>query len=212
MVNLHNQVNHSRFSSEHVRPMPLLFTLLLLFAACDRHEFAGTVFEDVQPTAPIRGENYDGSPFDLADLEGDTVLLFFGYTFCPKECPLTLVELAKAKRALEEDASELALDLQVVFVSIDPKRDNLARLEPYVQAFHPQFYGVRVSAEALETIKPAYGLYAGPQEGQSTSDEFYLLNHTSRVYLIDRDGNWQGLFRADVTAEELTADLKALLR
>ncbi len=227
MVNPDNHMNYSRFSpgygciarhciARHCRaqsrPTPLLFTLLLLFAACSRHEFAGTVFEEAQPAAPIHGENYNGAPFDLADLEGDAVLLFFGYTFCPDVCPLTLMELAATKRALEEDAPGLAADLQVVFVSIDPKRDNLARLKPYVQAFHPQFYGVRVSAQKLETLKPAYGLYASPQEGQNASAEFYLLDHTSGIYLIDRDGNWQGLFRADVTAEELTADLKELLR
>ena len=191
--------------------MPLL-ALLFLFAACGRHEFAATVFEDSQPAEPIRGENYDGSPFDLADLEGDTILLFFGYTFCPDVCPLTLLEMAEAKRALEADAPALAADLQVVFVSIDPQRDNLARLEPYVNAFHPQFYGVRVPARELDAIKPAYGLYVVVAEGQSVADDYYLLDHTSGVYLIDRDGNWQGLFRADVTAEELTADLKELLR
>ncbi len=193
-------------------PGILLAALLFLCAACSQHEITGTVFEDVEPAAPILGENYDGSRFNLANLKGDPVLLFFGYTFCPDVCPLTMMELAAAKRALEEDAPVLASDLQVVFVSIDPQRDNLARLEPYVLAFHPQFYGVRVPENELEALKLAYGLYVEPPEGQSLSDEYYLLDHTSRVFLIDREGNWLGLFSADVTAQELTADLKALLR
>ena len=193
-------------------PRVLLAMLLLLLAACSQHEFTGTVFDEFEPATPIRGQNFDGSPFALADLKGDPVLLFFGYTFCPDVCPLTMIELAAAKRALEEDAPALAADLQVVFVSIDPQRDNLARLEPYVLAFHPQFYGVRVQEDELEALRPAYGLYSEPAEGQSLADEYYLLDHSSGVYLIDREGNWLGLFRADVTAEELTADLKALLR
>ena len=189
-----------------------LAVLLLLCAACGRPEFAATVFEEVEPAAPIRGENYDGSRFDLADLKGDAVLLFFGYTFCPDVCPLTMMELAAAQRALEEDAPALAAALQVVFISVDPQRDNLARLEPYVLAFHPKFYGVRVAQNELDALRSAYGLYANPAQGQSLADEFYLLDHTSGVYLIDRKGNWLGLFNADVTADELTADLKALLR
>ena len=198
--------------SVRLKPCIFLAAVMLLCAACRQHEFAATVFEDVEPAAPIRGQNYDGSRFDLADLKGNPVLLFFGYTFCPDICPLTMVELAAAKRALEEEAPALAADLQVVFISIDPQRDNLARLEPYVLAFHPQFYGVRVPLDELDAFKPAYGLYVEPPEGQSLADEYYLLDHTSRVFLIDRDGNWLGLFSADVTAQELTADLKALLR
>ena len=190
----------------------LLCLLVFLCAACVRHEYVGTVFEDYQPAASIRGLNYDGSPFDLADLIGDPVLVFFGYTFCPDICPLTMMELAAAQRALEEEAPALAAELKVVFVSLDPKRDSLTRLEPYVHAFSPRFYGVRVPENELEALKPAYGLYAGVAEGQNLADEYYLLDHTSGVYLIDREGNWRALFSADVTAEALTADLQALLR
>ena len=73
-----------------MRPPPrvLLAVLLLLLAACSQHEFTGTVFDEVEPAAPIRGQNFDGSPFALADLKGDPILLFFGYTFCPDVCPV----------------------------------------------------------------------------------------------------------------------------
>ncbi len=185
---------------------------LLIFTACRQHSFAATVFEDVEPAPPIRGQNYDGTPFDLAHLQGGPVLLFFGYTFCPDVCPLTMLELAEAKLNLAREAPALAAGLQLVFVSIDPQRDNLARIEPYVKAFHPQFFGVRVPETALDTLKLAYGLFVEPPEGSSLDDDYYLLDHTSRVFLIDRKGNWLGLFSAEVTAEELTADLKALLR
>ena len=185
---------------------------LLTFTACRQHNFSATIFEDVEPAPPIRGHNYDGSPFELAHLKGDSVLLFFGYTFCPDVCPLTMLELAEAKLALAREAPAIAASLQLVFVTIDPRRDNLARIEPYVKAFHPQFFGVRVPETALDALKPAYGLFVEPPDGSSLADDFYLLDHTSRVFLIDRKGNWLGLFSAEVTAEELTADLKALLR
>ena len=195
-------------------PVPWLLVCILAFlcAACSRHEYVGTVFEEVEPAASIRGQNYDGSPFELADLIGDPVLIFFGYTFCPDICPLTMMELVATQRALEEEAPALAAELKVVFVSLDPKRDSLARLEPYVHAFNSRFYGVRVLENELDALKPAYGLYAAAAEGQSLADEYYLLDHTSGVYLIDREGNWRALFSADVTAEALTADLQALLR
>ena len=186
--------------------------LLFLCAACGRHEFAGTVFEEDKPAAPIRGQNYDGAPFDLSELIGDPVLLFFGYTFCPDICPLTMMELAAAKGELEKEAPDLAADLKVVFVSVDPQRDSLARLEPYILAFDPRFFGVRVPESELEALRQAYGLYTGAAEGHSLDDGYYLLDHTSRIFLIDREGNWRALFSADVTAEALIADLQELLR
>ncbi len=197
------------------RISPLARNCLLLFAvflcaACARHQYTGTVFEENRPAAPIRGQNYDGAPFILADLKGFPVLLFFGYTFCPDICPLTMMEIAAAQRALEQQAPALAADLKVVFVSVDPQRDTLARLEPYIHAFDPRFYGVRVTEAELGLLKPAYGLYTEAAEGHSLSDDYYLLDHTSRVFLVDREGNWRALFSADVTAEALAADLQAL--
>ncbi len=190
----------------------LLCFLVLLITSCTRHEYAGTVFEEANPAAPIRGQNYDGEPFDLNDLIGDPVLLFFGYTFCPDICPLTMMELAAAKETLENDAPSLGGDLRVVFVSVDPQRDSLARLEPYILAFDPRFFGVHVPEAELEALKQGYGLYTGAAEGHSLDDDYYLLDHTSRIFLIDREGNWRALFSPDVTAEALAADLQELLR
>ena len=190
----------------------VLCLVVFLCAACGPHRYTGTVFEEASPASPIRGQNYDGTPFDLADMIGDPVLLFFGYTFCPDICPLTMMELVAAKKALEKESPALGADLKVVFVSVDPQRDNLARLEPYIHAFDTRFFGVRVPETDLEALKQGYGLYTGPAEGHSLDDEYYLLDHTSRVFLIDREGNWRALFSADVTAEALAADLQELLR
>ena len=190
----------------------LLCVMVFLITACGRHEYAGTVFEEANLAAPIRGQNYDGAPFDLAQLVGDPVLLFFGYTYCPDICPLTMLELTAAKETLEKEAPALGSDLKVVFVSVDPQRDSLARLEPYILAFDPRFFAVRVPESELEALKKGYGLYTGAAEGHSLDDEYYLLDHTSRIFLIDREGNWRALFSADVTSEVLAADLKELLR
>ena len=190
----------------------LLCVILFLITACTRHEFAGTVFEEANPAAPIRGQNYDGTPFDLNDLIGDPVLLFFGYTFCPDICPLTMMELAAAKKTLENHAPSLGADLKVVFVSVDPQRDSLARLQPYILAFDPRFFAVHVPETELEALKQGYGLYTGAAEGHSLDDDYYLLDHTSRIFLIDREGNWRALFSPDVTADALAADLQELLR
>ena len=186
--------------------------MAFLCAACGQHKFTGTVFQEANPAAPIRGQNYDGAPFDLAQLIGDPVLLFFGYTFCPDICPLTMMELAAAKELLEKEAPILGADLKIVFVTVDPLRDSLARIEPYILAFDPRFFGVRLPETELDALKQGYGLYTGAAEGQSLDDDYYLLDHTSRIFFIDRDGNWRALFSADVTAKALAADLQELLR
>ena len=122
------------------------------------------------------------------------------------------MELAAARELLETVAPALGAELKIVFVTVDPQRDSLARIEPYILAFDSRFFGVRVPETELEALKQGYGLYTGAAEGHSLADDYYLLDHTSRVFLIDREGNWRALFSADVTAKALAADLQELLR
>ena len=73
-----------------------------------------------------------GEPFQLQDLRGKIVLLFFGYTSCPDACPSTLAKLQRAFNLLSEEQIE---QLRTVFVSVDPKRDNPKVLNEYVEYF-----------------------------------------------------------------------------
>src|SRR5690606_3849977 len=110
----------------------LLFSWLL--TSCSQpHEFAGTELDPAPPAANISGINWDGTPFNLEELQGKVVLLFFGYTSCPDVCPTTLAEMQQLYSLLGEDAQNVA----VVLITVDPERDTVERLAQYMPAFDP---------------------------------------------------------------------------
>ena len=85
----------------------------------------------------------------LKDFCGKIVLLYFGYTTCPDICPATLSHLKLLMQRLETQQDRV----QVLFISIDPERDTLERLNDYLPFFHPSFLGLRGSE--LETMETA---------------------------------------------------------
>ena len=186
--------------------------LFLLLTGCSQqYEFSGTLLDDPQPAAEIVGTNYDGSTFRLSDQRGKIVLIFFGYTFCPDVCPLTLAEMKSVYQNLRGGEAE---KLEFVFVSVDPERDTLERLSQYIPSFHSDFYGVRVEEDALEALKKEYWLSAERSE-QGTGDhsKHYTIMHNSSIYVIDRKGNLRGLLDDYlVGAEKLLSDIRYLLQ
>ena len=192
----------------------LLWLLLLIFVGgcAPKHTFTGLVFDDLQPVGDLRGTNHTGASFDLVDLRGKLVLVFFGYTFCPDICPTTLLEVSSAMRIIAEEEPRAAESLAALFVTTDPERDTVERLAQYVSAFHPDLLGVIVEPSQLDEVKSNFGVYAKKSDGSHSSAAGYLMDHTAGVYLIDRDGNLAALFPNDTPAAVLAADLKVLLK
>lgn len=189
----------------------LLGVLVLLLASCsETHAFSGTVLDDPQPAAEIVGTNYDGSTWRLSDHRGKVVLIFFGYTFCPDVCPLTLAEMQSVYQELRTEEAE---NLEFVFVSVDPERDTLERLSQYIPFFHTDFYGVRVEGEVLEAVKENYWLTAEKTEhGKDEHTEHYTVMHNSSIYVIDGSGDLRGLIKYDLGAEKMLSDIRYFLR
>jgi protein SCO1/2 len=146
------------------------------------------------------------TPVSAADYRGKVVLLYFGYTNCPDVCPTTLATLAQAIRA----AGNRGKDVRVLFVTVDPDRDSLARLHEYVNAFGPAFVGLRGTPEALKELtrryRVAYSLEPADAQGR------YEVNHSSGVFVFDRDGHGRLLMLPKATAEDLIVDLQRLLQ
>ncbi|MBX3011985.1 MAG: SCO family protein [Caldilineaceae bacterium] len=186
-----------------------MLLLVLLLASCTRpHQFSGTVFDAPVQAFPFEGTGNNGQPFRLSDHLGKVVVLFFGYTFCPDICPLTLADLNRVAQELGEDAQ----DLVVVLVTIDPERDTVERLTDYVNAFNPTFYGVRLEGEMYEATKAAYGVYTEKNTSASSDPENYYVDHSGGVYIIDKTGKLSQAFRYDAGVEAMVPDLQYWLR
>jgi protein SCO1/2 len=153
------------------------------------------------PEISLRGS--DGSEVTLARFRGKIVLLTFGFTYCAAVCPTTLSTLAQARTSLGEAADSV----QVVFVTVDPERDDAAQLRDYVTAFDPSFIGATGTPEALAAARGKYGVSAA----RKGSGPDYAMAHTSSIFLIDRSGRLRAMMPFGHDAADFANDLRLLL-
>jgi len=192
------------------RAAPLLLSLLMASLAAASPVSAGAapalkagVFEPPRaaPEFSLRGS--DGAELTLARYRGKVVLMSFGYTHCAAVCPVTLATLAEARKSLGNAADAV----QVIFVTVDPERDDAARMKAYMAAFDASFVGATGSTDALSAMRRSYGVTA---RKQGTSDG-YVMDHSSSIYLIDRTGKLRAQMPYGHSAGDFVHDVKLLL-
>ena len=148
--------------------------------------------------APFRLTGSDGKSVSDADLRGQPVVMFFGYTHCPDVCPTTLFEVSEIFRKLGEDAK-----VRGVFVSVDPERDTPEILKDYLGSFDKRIIGLSGDRAALEPMLKAYRVYA--RKNPAASGE-YSMDHSAIVYLMDKQMRFIGPLNIednDVALKEL---------
>lgn len=153
------------------------------------------------PAFSLRGS--DDSEVTLDRYRGKVVLLTFGFTYCAAVCPTTLSTLAQARRALGADADAV----QVVFVTVDPQRDDARHMRTYLAAFDESFIGATGEPQALAEVRDAYGVTA---EREGTGPD-YAMAHTSSIFLIDRAGNLRAMMPFGHDAADFRHDIALLL-
>ena len=180
-------------------------------SGCDRLlGKASSPFKSIDITGTSLGgdlalDDHHGKPRTLADFRGKVVLVNFGFTHCPDVCPTTLAELAAAMKRLGPDASRV----QVLFVTVDPKRDTPELLRQYVPAFHPDFLGLRGDDAATTRTTKSFGVYAAIQEGPTP--ENYNVNHSAQSFVFDPQGRLRLMVPPGLPAETIASDLRLLL-
>ncbi len=183
----------------------------LELAGCERlFAPAKSPFQGIDVTGGAMGgelrlTDHDGKPRTLADFRGKVVVVFFGYTHCPDVCPTTLADLASALKQLGNDASRV----QVLLVTVDPKRDTPELLKQYVTAFNPGFIGLRGDTEALTRATKDFHVYWNVREGSTA--ESYTVDHSGQAYALDRDGKVRLLFAPGTAPAAIASDLRVLL-
>lgn len=165
------------------------------------------------PPAASGGTAAIGGPFRLVDdtdrpvteatLAGRPSVLYFGYTFCPDVCPTTLSDLARWMHAL----GAMADGMNFVFVTVDPARDTPQVLHDYVRSFDPRIRGFTGTPDEVAAMAKAYRVYF---RKVPSSDGPYLVDHTSALYLIGRDGGFRGLIPYGMDDAAALTRLRAL--
>lgn len=187
------------------RVIVLIASLFLSAAsarASDSAALKAGVFDPprVAPDFALHGS--DGSELKLGTYRGKVVLLGFGFTSCAAVCPITLGTLAQAHKKLGAQADEL----QVIYITVDPERDDAAQLKKYLSAFNPTFIGGTGTDAQLAAVRKDYGIAAEKVAGPDGS-----YTHSSFIYLIDREGRLRALMPFGHVADDYVHDVRILL-
>ncbi len=154
------------------------------------------------PEFSLHGSN--GGEIHIGNFRGKLVLLSFGYTSCTAVCPITLNTFAVARRML----GAAAADVQVVYITVDPERDDPPRLKKYLGSFDRTFVGGTGNEHQLEVVRKDYGVSA---KKQALGDS-YGYEHSSFTYLIDRGGRIRALMPYGHSPGDYVHDLTILMK
>ena len=154
----------------------------------------------------FRLTDHTGKPRTLADFRGKVVVMFFGYTNCPDVCPTTLSDLRQVMQKLGTDADRL----QVLFVTVDPKRDTQELLAKYVPAFNPAFLGLYGDGAATDKVAKDFKIFYQIQEGKTP--ESYTVAHTAASLVFDPQGRLRLFINYGMEVDKLTADIQQLMK
>ncbi len=133
--------------------------------------------------------------------------MFFGYTNCPDFCPTTLVTLAALQKRLRSGAAPLRP--QVIFLSVDAKRDTPAVLANYVPAFDPEFIGLTATSQsALEAAAAGLGVAVSITPAP---DGTYAVDHSAAIFVVNPEGRLAAILTGPFTVDALQSDLQHIL-
>ncbi len=150
--------------------------------------------------------DHEGLPRTEADFKGKILLVYFGYSFCPDICPSALYNMSQALEALGTKAKEI----QPLFITIDPERDTFQHLARYRENYHPRFVMLTGSEQQIQAVMKTYKVHGAKVEPDDTTTE-YLMDHTSIIYIMDRQGRFIAHFNHLTPPEELQKALMKIL-
>lgn len=143
-------------------------------------------------------------PVDTSTLDTDLMMIYFGYTFCPDVCPTELARMAQIYDGLDNDKTRVS----GLFVTVDPERDTIDAVTEYAEVFDPSFKGLAGDRMQIEQVMRQYQVYAQKVGDDPTT---YTVDHSSRIYLMNRDAKLMALFSMDTEIPTMIEKVKTFL-
>jgi protein SCO1/2 len=168
---------------------------------------SGTILAPARALADFSLIDNQGRGFGAANLRGHWSLMFFGYTNCPDYCPTTLTTLAALEKRLR--AAKSVAPPQVIFVSVDAKRDTPAQLNQFVPNFDPGFIGLTAPDQpAIEALAKQWGVAV---KIQYAADGNYIVDHSAAIFVIDPAGKLAAILTGPFTLDALESDYQRIV-
>lgn len=165
----------------------------------------GTMLPSARALPEFQLLDSNGQQFTGAQLQGHWSLLFFGYTSCPDICPTTLSTLAQVDQVLANLPT--VQHPQIVFVSVDPKRDTPQLVHNYIHFFNPNFIGLTGEPMQIEQLTQAIGV---PVQIHDTGG-VYTVDHSATLFLIDPQVRMTAIFSPPHSVDTLANDLRTVV-
>jgi protein SCO1/2 len=167
---------------------------------------SGTMLPDPRAVPEFQLIDSSSQAYGHSQLMGHWSLLFFGYTSCPDVCPTTLTTLAQVHQQLIDLADSKRL--QMVFVSVDPKRDTPAQVGQYVKFFNANFVGLTGTPQNIEQFTNAMGV---PVAIHDSGNGAYTVDHAATLFLLDPQARLAAVFSPPHDTATLATDLRAVV-
>ncbi len=182
----------------------LLLASLLGLLSCQGKK----IFNSIDVTGADWGKklslpNIEGKLVNINDFEGKVTAVFFGFLSCPDICPNSLGKMVKIKKALGKEAE----NFQVIFVTVDSKRDSPRKVKDYLLSFDKDFIGLIAKNDKLNNLKQEFKLVVQKKEAK----DFYTVDHTTHIYLFDKNSTLRLVSTESISFEELFSDIQNLL-
>lgn len=151
-------------------------------------------------------QGIDGA-VSLHDFKDKVVMIYIGYTHCPDVCPTSLAVMSQA---IKNMGSEQRKQIQPIFISVDPERDTPERLAEYSRFFHPSIIGITGNRENIDKVVKQYGAFYRMVDMKGSAMG-YAVDHSSRIYLINKQGELSKTVMHGTMPDQLVTEIKALL-
>ena len=150
-----------------------------------------------------------GGSYSLTDHNGKEVtdksfsnkfkIMYFGYTFCPDICPTGMAVISQALDLLGNKAKRI----KPIFITVDPKRDNVEIIAEYHSHFHPSFSNLTGTLDQIKRVAKLYRVYY--KKSDASEAENYLMDHSSIMYVLSPGGEYINHFGPEITPEQIAA-------
>ncbi len=166
----------------------------------DENTMAGSIGGDFELT------DYNGDKFSSDQLKGKMSLVYFGFTYCPDICPTSLQKISKVLAVMDQ----YNIDVTPVFITVDPERDTIKTLKEYLGHFNNKIIGLTGTQDEIAQVAEKFKVYYAKSESHDINavGDNYMVDHSSFIYLMDKDFRYMKHFYMDSQAEEIIEQIR----